>query len=315
MLRATGIRVEELPELTHHSLVQYRLPATGELVPLLQIAPSKTDAERLLVVSPDLADVLAAIISRLRGPAGAVPLVRRLRPPRAPLAPPAPLLFQRRAAAPRTGPSPAAPSATCSTPPSPAPASPTRHRRSRCASPRTTSGGCSSPTPSSTACPRTSPRSSPGTATSTSPWATKPSTPTRPSEPTWPSSPAAAPCGPARNTGPPPTRNGNEFLGHFERRKVSTGTCGRAFGTPCIHEHACIRCPMLWPDPAQRTALAEIRDNLTARIAEAEREGWLGEVEGLKISLAGADDKLAQIDRRTRGQPVNLGIPAAPQPA
>ena len=43
-----------------------------------------------------------------------------------------------------------------------------------------------------------------------------------------------------------------EFLGHFERRKVSIGTCGRAFGTPCIHEHACIRCSMLWPDPAQR---------------------------------------------------------------
>ncbi|WP_371648767.1 MULTISPECIES: hypothetical protein [unclassified Streptomyces] len=33
-----------------------------------------------------------------------------------------------------------------------------------------------------------------------------------------------------------------EFLGHFERRKVSIGACGRAFGTPCIHEHACIRC-------------------------------------------------------------------------
>jgi hypothetical protein len=46
VLRHTGIRVEELLELTHHSLVQYRLPSTGELVPLLQIAPSKTDAER-----------------------------------------------------------------------------------------------------------------------------------------------------------------------------------------------------------------------------------------------------------------------------
>jgi len=28
-----------------------------------------------------------------------------------------------------------------------------------------------------------------------------------------------------------------EFLGHFERRKVSTGTCARAFDTACIHEH------------------------------------------------------------------------------
>ena len=30
------------------------------------------------------------------------------------------------------------------------------------------------------------------------------------------------------------------FLGHFEKRKLSIGTCGRAFGTPCIHEHACL---------------------------------------------------------------------------
>jgi Phage integrase family len=101
-----------------------------------------------------------------------------------------------------------------------------------------------------------------------------------------------------------------EFLGHFERRKVSTGTCGRAFATPCIHEHACIRCPMLWPDPAQRERLVEIRDNLTARITEAEREGWLGEVEGLQVSLAGAEDKLAQIDRRPhRNTTVDLGVP------
>ncbi|MEU2586623.1 hypothetical protein ABZ612_27390 [Streptomyces avermitilis] len=55
---------------------------------------------------------------------------------------------------------------------------------------------------------------------------------------------------------------------------------------------------MLWPDPAQRDRLIEIRDNLRARIAEAEREGWLGEVEGLRVSLAGAEDKIAQVDRR-----------------
>ena len=51
VLRLTGIRIEELAELSHHSFVQYRLPATGELVPLLQIAPSKTDTERLLPVN------------------------------------------------------------------------------------------------------------------------------------------------------------------------------------------------------------------------------------------------------------------------
>lgn len=35
------------------------------------------------------------------------------------------------------------------------------------------------------------------------------------------------------------------------------------------------------PDPAQRGRLAEMRDNLHDRITEAEREGWLGEIEGL----------------------------------
>ena len=49
----------------------------------------------------------------------------------------------------------------------------------------------------------------------------------------------------------------------------------------------------------QRPRLIEIRDNLIARIAEAQREGWLGEIEGLRISLAGAEDKLAQIDAQT----------------
>lgn len=64
---------------------------------------------------------------------------------------------------------------------------------------------------------------------------------------------------------------------------------------------------MLWPDPAQRDRLVEIRDNLMSRIAEAEREGWLGEMEGLQISLAGAEDKLDQIDRRSSS--TDLGMP------
>jgi uncharacterized Zn finger protein len=93
---------------------------------------------------------------------------------------------------------------------------------------------------------------------------------------------------------------------------VSIGTCARAFGTPCIHEHACVRCSLLRPDPAQRARLEEIRDNLLARIAEAQREGWLGEVEGLQVSLAGANDKLAQLDRCSSSRSpavVKLGMP------
>jgi hypothetical protein len=66
---------------------------------------------------------------------------------------------------------------------------------------------------------------------------------------------------------------------------------------------------MLRPDPAQRSRLVEIRDNLNDRIAEAEREGWLGEVEGLKVSFASAEAKLAQLDAQAR-QAIHLGMPS-----
>lgn len=77
----------------------------------------------------------------------------------------------------------------------------------------------------------------------------------------------------------------------------------------CIHEHAYVRCSLLRPDPAQRARLAEIRDNLIARIAEAETEGRLGEVEGLQVSLAGTEEKLSQLTRGHGQQTaVDLGI-------
>jgi len=104
-----------------------------------------------------------------------------------------------------------------------------------------------------------------------------------------------------------------EFLGHFARRKVALGDCGRAYGTSCIHEHSCIRCPLLRPDPAQRPRLAGLCDNLQARIGEAQREGWLGEAEGLQISLAAARHKLAQLDDLARRRStIHLGMPGFP---
>jgi hypothetical protein len=102
-----------------------------------------------------------------------------------------------------------------------------------------------------------------------------------------------------------------EFVGHFEHRKVAVGDCGRSYDTPCIHEHSCLRCPLLRPNPAARPRLEQIRDNLIARIAEAESHRWHGEAEGLKVSLAGAHAKLAQMDQITarRTHAVQLGIP------
>ena len=78
-----------------------------------------------------------------------------------------------------------------------------------------------------------------------------------------------------------------------------------------VHEHSCLRCPLLRPDPAERSRLVEIRDNLTERISEADSKGWLGEAEGLRVSLDGAREKLAQMDliAERRATAVNLGMP------
>ncbi|MGX1564656.1 hypothetical protein [Streptomyces sp. NPDC055506] len=94
-LQHTGARIEEMLEASHHSLIQYRLPTTGEVVPLLQIAPSKTDQERVLLVSPELADVLSTIITRVRDSrTGAVPQVAAYDYNERVWNPPMPLLFQ-----------------------------------------------------------------------------------------------------------------------------------------------------------------------------------------------------------------------------
>ena len=96
VLRETGLRVEELTELSHHSLVQYKLPTTGQTIPLLQIAPSKLDQERILVVSPELAEVISTILRRVRDHSGAVPLVAAYDIHERVWNPPLPLLFQHR---------------------------------------------------------------------------------------------------------------------------------------------------------------------------------------------------------------------------
>ncbi len=110
-----------------------------------------------------------------------------------------------------------------------------------------------------------------------------------------------------------------EFEAHFVKRKLSLGSCGRAYGTNCHHEHACLRCALLRVDPDQADRLRDIITNLRGRIAETEQNSWLGKVEGLKVSLAGAEDKLDQMDRvaQQRDEPVLLELrpPSAPNEA
>jgi hypothetical protein len=298
VLRATGVRIEELTELSHHSMIQYRLPTSGEIVPLLQIVPSKTDAERLLVVSPELADVLSAIIRRVRGTTGAIPLVSAYDGKERTWAPPAPLLFQRRvryehraisASSIRDMLSAALAHSGLTDPATGGPLRFTPHDFRRLFITDVVLNGL----------PPHIAQVIAGHHDINVTLGYKAVYPEEAIQAHLAFLARRRALRPSEEYRTPTDDEWAEFLGHFERRKVSIGTCGRAFATPCIHEHACIRCPMLWPDPAQRDRLAEIRDNLTARIIEAEREGWLGEVEGLQVSLAGAEDKLAQIDRRS----------------
>jgi len=310
VLRFTGIRIEELLEIGHHSLVQYRLPATGELVPLLQIAPSETDAERLLVVSPELADVLSTIIQRVREPSGAVPLVPAYDWHECVWMPPAPLLFRRRfrtenrsinhgtlrkmlqAALADTGLVDAADGG---------PLNYTPHDFRQVFITDAIMNGL----------PPHIAQIIAGHRDINVTLGYKAIYPDEAIQARLAFLARRRSLRPSEEYRVPTDAEWEEFLGHFERRKVATGLCGRAYSTPCIHENARLRCSMHWPAPAQRTRIVEIRDNLIDRIAEADREGWLGEVEGLNISLAGANDKLAQLDRRSpTTTTIDLGMPA-----
>ncbi|MGI8777663.1 MAG: tyrosine-type recombinase/integrase [Acidimicrobiales bacterium] len=297
VLRHTGVRIEEMLELTHRSFVAYALPTTGEVIPLLQVTPSKTDRERLLVVSPELAEVLTVIISRVRNGAESLPLVTRYDAAERLHSPPLPFLFQR----------PWGLANHVVTP----------HRVKLLLDGTAAAAGLTD---------------AGGAARRFTPHDFRRIFATEAVATGLPVHIAAKLLGhqsltttqayvavydqdvidhhrafiarrrglrPSEEYREPTDVEWEEFLGHFERRKVELGTCGRAYGTPCQHEHACVRCPMLRPDPKQLGRLVEIIDNLNARLAEANHRGWLGEVEGLVASLAGAEQKLAAMRRVT----------------
>ncbi|MEU0941045.1 site-specific integrase, partial [Embleya sp. NPDC005971] len=310
ILRHTGIRIEELQELSHHSIIRYTLPTTGEVVPLLQIAPSKTDQERLLLISPELADVLSAVVSRVRGPDGAVPLVGRYDPHENVWSPPMPLLYQWRVSG-----------------------------ENRTIAKNTIVRGLDKVIESSglrdmngkplryqphdfrrifitdailNGLPPHIAQIIAGhenISTTMGYNAVYPGAAIEAHRAFIARRRALRPPEEYRTVTP---EEWDEFLGHFEKRKLALGDCGRAYGTDCAHEHACVRCPALIVSSQELPRLLEIRQNLGDRIVEAEREGWLGEAEGLAVSLAAAEEKIAQIRSREerRSSPVFLGVPA-----
>jgi site-specific recombinase XerD len=311
VLRHTGVRIEELLEITHLALVSYRLPDTGELMPMLQIVPSKTNEERLLLVSPELASVLATIITRLRAQnGGTVRLVARYDTGEQVTGPPLPHLFQRRRAwrsaaisyafvqtmltdtLARTGLRDAADRPLTHTP----------HDFRRMFATEAVTGGL----PVHIAARLLGHHS---LSTTQAYLAVFQDDLVRTYRAFLDQRRAVRPEAEYRE---PTDEEWTQFQQHFELRKVELGTCSRPYASPCRHEHACIRCPMLRVDPRQRPRLAEIIANLNDRIAEARINGWRGEIEGLQVSRDAATAKLLNIDRgrpSTRANITELGIP------
>lgn len=309
ILRHTGIRIEELQEIAHHSIISYKLPSTGEIVPLLQIAPSKTDKERLLLINPELADVLSAIITRVRQPDGTIPAISIYDMHENIWNDPRPVLYQWAVSGENRPISnnsirksineTLAATGLLDKDGDPLRVQPHDFRRIFITD--SILNGLP-PHIAQIVAGHDSINTTMGYAA------------------IYPVDAIEAhrsfiarrrKIRPAEEYRVVTSEEWEEFLGHFERRKLGLGSCGRAYGTDCAHEHACVRCPVLIVGPDEKPRLEQIRDNLTARISEAEREGWLGDVEQLAVSLDATGEKIAQIEARLerKRSPIMLGIP------
>lgn len=294
ILHETGVRLEELTELTATALFTLET-TTGEKMLMLQIVPSKSDRERVLLVSPELAHVLAMIRQRVRGDAGQVPLAIRYDALEREFSSPLPF-FQWRDA-----------DGTCRV---------FSHSAIRAfvnyaveVSGIAESHGRLTPHDFRRVFATDALRTGLpvhilakvmghlNIATTQGYAAVFDEDVARHFREFVDRRRAARPAEDYRE---PAAEELEEFQAHFAKRKVELGSCSRAYGTSCIHEHACIRCPMLRPDPAQRQRLEAIRANLVDRRGEATRMGWHGELEGIEISIRAADEKLAQMTRIVR---------------
>ena len=149
---------------------------------------------------------------------------------------------------------------------------------------RSSPGSAAAPAPSRW-CPATTPTRKPGT---------------RPCRCC--SRPAVGRPAPERNTGHRPRRNATSSSPLRKTQAVHWHLRPR-LRHACIHEHVpasgARSCGQTQPSaPGSRRSAPFC----TTASPKAEREGWLGEADGLKVSLAGADDKLTQIDAALRRQ-------------
>ncbi|WP_162907546.1 tyrosine-type recombinase/integrase [Allorhizocola rhizosphaerae] len=294
VLRRTGARIEELLELTHLSLRQYQTP-NGEMVPLLQISPSKTDRERVIPANPELVSVLARIIRRVKGPDGKVPLLSRYDHHERVFGPPLPHLFQRRSlnrlaviSAGYVGDlldKLAAQAGITDVDSSPIRFS--AHDFRRIFSTETVNSGL----PIHIAAKILGHLDLNTTQGYVAVYEEEVIRHYR----------AFIDAGRARRPNEeyrePTDTEWAEFRDHFQLRKVALGICDRPYGTPCQHEHACVRCPMLRLDLQQLPRLLQIETNHRDRLEEARKMQWLGEVAAIEEGLRHIETKKQQAQR------------------
>ncbi|WP_406732183.1 tyrosine-type recombinase/integrase [Streptomyces sp. NBC_01794] len=307
-LRHTGVRIEELLELSQLSIRQYRRP-NGEVVALLVIAPSKTDRERVIPVSAELFHIIACIIRRLAKNRSTIPLATRYDVHERVTTEPQPYLFQRHIG-----------------------------QRKEVMTPGAVTGMLAR------VCSELAAEDNRFTGLKFAPHDFRRLFATDLVNSGLPIHIGAALLGhlnlettrgyvavfdeevvrhyqghlARRRTMRPqeeyrPVTDGEwrEFEEHFDKRKLELGSCGRPYATPCSHEHACIRCPMLRVDPKMLDRLAEIEADLLTRRERAETENWLGEIEGIDLTLSFLKGKREEAMRLSRITPVHLGMPTA----
>lgn len=309
-LRYSGMRIEELTELSQLSVRQYQRP-NGEVIALLVVAPSKSDRERVIPMSAELFHVIACVIRRVTGEHKSVPLATRYDDYERVTSEPQPFLFQRclgqRREVMTTGAIGTSIRKVCTDLAETDPRFTGIHFRPHDFRRLFATDLVNNGLPIHI-----------GAAllghldldTTRGYVAVFEEDVTRHYQAHLQRRRALRPAEEYRTV---TTQEWAEFEEHFDKRKVELGSCGRPYATPCSHEHACIRCPMLRIDPKMITRLTDIETDLQHRRQQAHHEGWLGEIEGIDLTLTFLRSKRDEANRLTT-RISDLGTPALRQP-
>jgi integrase len=291
-LRLTGCRIEEVLELTQLSLRHYTPPASPTVVPLLHIVPSKLDSERLVPMTPELVSVLLAVVRRNRGDGDRIPDSIRYDPHDRVHGPPVPHLFSRPVGARhevlshhyvRTILNATADAAGLTD--NGAPIRFTPHDFRRLFTTELVGAGL----PLHIAATLLGHLDLDTTRGYTAVFPEQLITAHQQMVERRRSLRDAAEYRQVT------VDEWRDFEHHFQLRRVALGDCLRPYGTPCVHEYACVRCHFLRLDPSQAGRLDAIETNTRERLAEASQRQWLGEVAALEESLRHIRVKRAQL--------------------